>query len=70
MKKKTYTLCLDVNITYDENPWKNRTRIANGVELLLAQAIDGKVEVTIAEMQRGISVVPEEPKDNKGILSQ
>ena len=60
MEKKTYTLCLDVNITYDRNPWKNRKLIAHSIQRLLEMSVAGKVEVEIAEMQRGISIVPEE----------
>lgn len=54
MKKKIYTLCFDVDVTYEKNPWKNRKRIASAIQHELSNFLGSKVYVSIAEMQHGL----------------
>ena len=56
-QKKTYTLCFDLDITFNSNEWKRRAVYANQIQLMLNQAIDGKVKVSFVEQQRGIAEV-------------
>jgi hypothetical protein len=52
MKNKIYTLCFDVDITYDENPWNDRKVIALTIQRELESSFSRKVKVSVAEMQR------------------
>lgn len=53
MKKKLYTLCLQVDITFEgPNPWKQRAEIVSRIQSLLSAEFVEKVEVYCAEMQR------------------
>ena len=60
MKKKTYTLCFNVDVTYiGENPWKRKDILAKNIQETLSTMTDAKVEVSCPEMQHGVIDVPE-----------
>lgn len=54
MRKVTYTLCFDLDITFDHSEWDNREIFRKQIEHQLAMAIDGKVEVGFVEQQRSV----------------
>ena len=61
MKKKTYTLLFNVDVTYiGENPWKRKEDIlAKNIQETLSTMTGAKVEVSCPEMQHGVIEAPE-----------
>lgn len=62
MKKKSYTLLAEVDITFVQaNPWKDRKIIEATLKNIVEKTFEtAKVEVSIAEMQHGEIDLPEQ----------